>query len=292
MSAFSNPDPLVSIVTPSRNMGRFIRATIDSVLSQTYPRIEYVVIDGASTDDTRDILASYGSQVQWISEPDNGQAAAINRGFARTQGEIFAFLNADDTYLPDAVATAVAAFHQHPKAAVVYGEADHVDENGNRIEAYPTGSTNELAERCSICQPATFIRREAFPGVSVNRHYALDYELWLKLIGRGEFVRLPQLLARSRMHRDNKTLGDRGKALRETIDVMREHFGYAGFEPVYAYANWLVDGKDQFFEKSGPSFAKFQRTFREGLAINPDQRFRWTRECFAEAAAFLKRRLS
>jgi Glycosyltransferases, probably involved in cell wall biogenesis len=111
--------PLVSIVTPSYNQGRFIRRTIESVLSQSYPFIEYVVVDGRSTDETVDILKSYGSRLKWISEEDRGQTHAINKGMDMVSGEILAYLNSDDVLAPDAVAKAVRYFDQHPTCSMI-----------------------------------------------------------------------------------------------------------------------------------------------------------------------------
>src|SRR5687768_1254630 len=129
--------PLVSIVTPCLNMGRFLEETIRSVLDQDYSRIEYLVMDGGSTDQTLEILERYRDRLRFMSSPDAGQAAAINRGFDLTSGEIFAFLNADDTYLPGAVAAAVQGFLRHPQAGVIYGDAWHVAGDGSRLAAYP-----------------------------------------------------------------------------------------------------------------------------------------------------------
>ncbi len=108
------PEPLVSIVTPSLNQGRFIRAAIDSVLSQRYPRLEYLVMDGGSTDGTLDVLRSYGERLTWASESDAGQADAIANGFERCRGEVLGWLNADDVLAPDAVEHAVREFERSP----------------------------------------------------------------------------------------------------------------------------------------------------------------------------------
>ena len=133
--------PLVSIVTPTYNMGRFLGETIESVMAQDYPNIEYLVMDGGSTDDTIEILRDYErrypGRFTWISERDGGQSDAINKGFLRCQGEIFTFLNADDTYLPNAVRQAVDAFQEHPQAAVVYGDAWYTNEQNAIIRRFP-----------------------------------------------------------------------------------------------------------------------------------------------------------
>ena len=274
-----NPEPLVSIVTPSYNMGRFIRETIESVLCQDYERIEYLVVDGGSTDDTLDILRSYGERFRWISEPDRGQADAINKGFRMTAGEIFTFLNADDTYEPGAVCAAVRQFAANPGAAAIYGEANYVAEDGRVLSRYPVEDPELLDRYCCICQPASFVRRDSFPGVDAGLHYALDYDLWLRMASQDELIRIPCVLANSRMHMDNKTLGRRREVLCEAIQVVKRNTGYAGFEPVYGYACYLLDRKDQFFETVKPSAGKFALTWLAGLRHNPGQPIRWTREC-------------
>ena len=111
--------PLVSIVTPSLNQGRFIEDTIRSVLGQDYPRIEYLVVDGGSTDETLDVLARHDRALRWLSRPERGQAAAVNKGLRMATGEILGWLNSDDVYEPSAVSTAVAYLREHPEAALV-----------------------------------------------------------------------------------------------------------------------------------------------------------------------------
>ena len=123
--------PLVSIVTPSFNQARFLRETIESVLNQNYPRIEYIVVDGGSNDGSQEILASYGESISsWMSEPDSGQTDALNKGFSMARGEIFAWLNSDDTYLPNAVSAAVQYLQDHPEIGMMYGKAFYMDEDG------------------------------------------------------------------------------------------------------------------------------------------------------------------
>ncbi|HLA97025.1 MAG TPA: glycosyltransferase family 2 protein, partial [Anaerolineales bacterium] len=135
--------PLVSIVTPSFNQGRFLEETIQSVLAQDYPRIEYLIVDGGSTDGSLEIIRRYADRLGWwVSEPDRGQTEALNKGFARARGEIFAWLNSDDTYLPQAVSEAVAYLQAHPEAGMVYGDANLVDEHGRVIGKFPARQTD------------------------------------------------------------------------------------------------------------------------------------------------------
>src|SRR5579862_2145504 len=123
-------NPLVTIVTPSFNQGPFIRATIESVLSQNYEPIEYIIMDGGSTDETPSVVKDYSSRLTWISERDRGQSHAINKGFQRANGSIVSWINSDDWILPGAVASAVAGFAAHPSAGAVYGEGYLLDRAG------------------------------------------------------------------------------------------------------------------------------------------------------------------
>jgi len=183
--------PLVSIITPSLNQGRFIRGTIESVLSQDFPRLEYIVMDGGSTDDTLEILRSYSGRLIWNSAPDLGQAGAVNTGFRLAKGEILGWLNSDDTYHPGAVKAAVEHLATHPDTAVVYGEAYYIDEKNAVIGTYPTEdfSLDRMAEACLICQPTAFIRRAALNAVglldSTPRH-RMDYDFWIRLSKSGD----------------------------------------------------------------------------------------------------------
>src|SRR5258706_10017309 len=132
--------PLVSVITPCLNAARFIERTIDSVLTQDYPHVEYIVMDGGSTDETVAILERYGARVRYSSSPDKGASDAINRGFLESRGSIFAWLNADDIYLPGAITAAVRCLRSVPEAVVAYGEGVWIDESGCELGAYPTVS--------------------------------------------------------------------------------------------------------------------------------------------------------
>jgi len=181
--------PLVSIVTPSYNQGRFIRETIESVLSQDYPHTEYMVIDGGSTDTTVAVLRGYGQRFFWTSEPDRGQAHAVNKGWMMARGEVWGWLNSDDLYLPGAVGNAVDYLVSHPDVGMVYGEAYHVSEEGIIIERYPTEpfDASRLGDTCYICQPTVFIRRTVVEDVGFldeSLNYCIDYDLWIRIAKR------------------------------------------------------------------------------------------------------------
>jgi glycosyltransferase involved in cell wall biosynthesis len=224
--------PLVSIVTPSLDQGRFIRATIESVLGQTYPNIEYIVVDGGSTDDTLDILREYGDRISWSSGPDSGQTSAINKGLRAAKGQIVGYLNSDDVLLPDAIETLVGYLHAHPECALVYGDADLIDESGAVTGSYPTAdySFERLMENCCISQPAAYWRAEIAKTVGPfdeGLHYAMDYEYWLRVDRSGFAIQhLAKTVAQAREHENMKTLTARPAIYREIISVSRRTGGY------------------------------------------------------------------
>ena len=222
--------PLVSIVTPSLNQADFIEAAIESVLAQDYPNIEYLVVDGGSTDGTLDILRRYGERVRWISEPDAGQADAINKGVRLTQGEILAWMNADDQYAPQAVSRAIAELQAHPQAALVYGHAEFTDQAGRVIapcvRVEPFDLYRLLNSLDYIVQPTTFFRRDAFlavGGLDSSLRYCLDYDLWIKLALRYPVRYLPELLARVRVYPATKTASGGLERLNEIERMVRRY---------------------------------------------------------------------
>jgi glycosyltransferase involved in cell wall biosynthesis len=213
---------LVSIVTPSLNQGRFLRRTIESVLGQSYPHIEYLIMDGGSSDDSVAILQSYGDRLKWISEPDRGQAHAINKGFARAKGDLRAYLNSDDVLAPGAVAKVVAYFLSRPDWDLLYGRARYLDAEGRIIGSYPTApyTFRRLLEDNCLCQPAVFWRArlaERIGPFDERLHYCMDYDYWLRAAQAGMHLEhVEDLLAYSRLHPAAKTL-----ACREQMHIER-----------------------------------------------------------------------
>src|ERR1039458_5613191 len=205
------PEPLVSIVTPSYNQGGFIRATIESVLAQTYPHVEYLVVVGGSTDATASILGEFGDSISWVSEPDRGQSHAINKGFQRARGEIVSWLNSDDLLAPHAAALAVAAFAERPDAGFVYGDAYTIDESGyvdGRIES-PDPDPWRLANTYDyVPQPGSFFRRSALGAVGwidESLHWTMDWDIFMRLSLAFESVHIPAIMAYARIHDAAKT---------------------------------------------------------------------------------------
>lgn|SRR3989442_347304 len=223
--------PLVTVVTPSYNQGRFIRETIESVLSQDYPHIEYMVIDGGSTDETLSILNSYEHRFFWVSEPDRGQAHAINKGWQRAKGDVLAWLNSDDIYLPGAIAKAVDYLIRNQQVGMVYGDAYYVAEDGRVIKPYPTEpfDANRLVDTCTICQPAAFIRRAVIDDIGYlddSLNLCIDYDLWIRISRNYSLGHLSEYLAKSRLHAECKTVKQRVAAYKEALEMLYRHYGF------------------------------------------------------------------
>ena len=268
--------PIIGIVTPTYNMANFLEESIQSVLSQGYDKLDYVVMDGGSRDGTVEILRKYEHRLRWVSERDGGQAAAINKGWHTTHGEIFAYLNADDTYLPGALTAVAKHFRANPKAGLIYGEAYHVDVGGKIIDRYPTRpfSYDALAEQCIICQPAAFLSRDAYVQagmINSSMHFALDYDLWFRVAKMYAVQKVDEYLATSRMHMDNKTLANRRRVFQEVLGAVKTHYGYVPQEWVHGYACYLLDRKDQFFDRSKPSIPSHLLSLVLGMWHNPRQ---------------------
>jgi glycosyltransferase involved in cell wall biosynthesis len=225
-----NDHPLVSIVTPSFNKGPYIEETILSVRNQTYPYIEHIVIDGGSTDETLSILEKYSGDITWISERDNGQSDAINKGWARAHGEIIAYLNADDTYTPDAVAIAVTYLNDHPDVSLVYGDGILTDEKGKFISTYHAGefSLKDLIYcRDNILQPALFLRRTVYDRIGeidTTLHLAMDLDYWIRAGLLFRISYLPTPLAMAKIYADAKSFALMHKYVSDYEHILEKVF--------------------------------------------------------------------
>ena len=231
---------LVSIITPSFNQAKYIERTINSVLSQDYKDIEYIVIDGGSTDDTLEIIEKYADKLSyWVSEKDFGQTDAINKGFSKAKGDIIAWINSDDTYMPGAVAQAVAYLEANPEVGLVYGDANFIDENDNVIGKFPARQTDYKRLRqgyVHVTQQAAFFRKDVWDKVGPldpSFYFAMDYDLWVRIAAIAPVVYLPRLWANFRLHSDAKTISADDRCWPEMLRVHRRNGG-SWFSIIYA----------------------------------------------------------
>jgi glycosyltransferase involved in cell wall biosynthesis len=204
---------LLSIVTPSFNQGRYIEETIRSVLSQDYPHVEYLIVDGGSTDSTLDTIKKYQHQLAWwVSEKDQGQTDAINKGFARAQGDVLAWINSDDTFEPGAFTAAMTYLKDHPSVGMVYGDCNYLDESGAVIGKFHAAQTSYRLLRqgyTHIPQQTMFFRAELWRQVGPldpSFYFAMDYDLWTRIAARAPIQYISQTWANFRLHTAGKTV--------------------------------------------------------------------------------------
>lgn len=258
----------VSIISPTFNHARHLPEAIRSVLNQDYSPLEYWVIDGRSTDQTQSILQSYAGRLQWISEPDRGQADALVKGFARSKGDILGWLNADDRYRPGAIAAATEFFASHPQVMLLYGDARFVDSAGRdlgpcaQVELFDYRRLLTVSD--FIVQPAAFFRRSAYEavgGLDANLSWSMDYDLWLKIARRFPVAYIPKVFADYRWDGDNKTATGGMKRLQEVEQVIGRQ-GETGLPAFFALeaagmrAGQLMDAARKGLYSQAFTFAK------------------------------------
>lgn len=269
--------PRVSIVTPSFQQAQYLEQTIRSVLGQGYPDLEYIIVDGGSTDESVEIIKRYASRLAWwVSQPDKGQSDAISKGFARATGDIVAWLNSDDMYAPGALQTAAAVMQRYPDVGLVYGDAVSINQYGRPLNdmAFPKMSLADLAAFEIICQPAVFIRRSVLAQVGpVNPEYRylMDHELWLRIALKAPIRHIEkQVLAFARQHPAAKNVAQAAGFGAEALRIlawMRTQPDYSGLFRRQAArmeagaerfnARYLLDGG-----LAWPAFRSYLRSIR------------------------------
>jgi glycosyltransferase involved in cell wall biosynthesis len=221
----SNDIPLVSIITPSFNQGEFIEETILSVLNQDYENIEYIIIDGGSTDNTLEILERYSNKIDyWISEPDKGQSEAINKGFSIAKGEILNWLCSDDKLEKHAISKVVQVFKKNRDIEVVHGKSVTILPTGKQLlnEGHSDGFPFNYLSGMAFPQPSAFFRSSSydeFGPINEKYHYAMDYDLYVKIALTKEFYYLDEVLSYYRLHETSKTTTSKSKFLDEILVI-------------------------------------------------------------------------
>ena len=225
--------PKISVVTPSLNQGRFLEECITSVIKQDYPDFEYIIIDGGSTDNSLDIIAEYRQDLAYsVSEPDNGQSSAISKGFKKATGELVAWLNSDDYYLPGAFRKVAEAYGRNPEASFYFGNGLRVDSKGlKKSRFFETETVNFNRDALLYClnyilQPATFINASWLKKIDFldeDLHYGMDTDLWLRLSREKMPAFVPETLAASREYGDTKTSIGSFERIEELRQIAARH---------------------------------------------------------------------
>jgi glycosyltransferase involved in cell wall biosynthesis len=247
--------PLVSIITPAYNRASYLDETIQSVLGQNYPFIEYIVLDDGSTDNTREVLEKYTGRIIWESHPNMGETRTVNKGWSMAKGEIVAVVNSDDPLLPGAVSTAVAFMQSHPDILVAYPDWDFIGPDSKvtgHIQVQEYDYLYMVRHHFCTPGPGAFIRHKAFELTEMRDpefRYVADFEYWLRLGLYGKFARIPKTLATFRVHPDSASVSAKGKAMaNEHIRLVRGIYSRPDLPPevhrvraeAFSWAHWVA----------------------------------------------------
>lgn len=242
----------ITVITPSLNQGHFIEQTIQSVLSQNYPDLEYIIIDGGSTDNTPDIIQKYKNKITYISEKDNGQTEAINKGLRMSSGDIITYLNSDDLYLPDTLTHINSFFKLNPYAKWVTGDYIIIDEKNKKIQSFvvtykrllrfiPTFTM--LSFTNFVVQSSTFCRREVIDETGffdVSLHYAMDYDYWLRIIKQYPLYVINKPLSAFRIHKSSKSSCKYQMQFKEDLYISTKHSNNKLIHVMHKIHNHLI----------------------------------------------------
>jgi glycosyltransferase involved in cell wall biosynthesis len=274
-----NETPLISIITPSYNQAQYLEKTLRSVLEQDYPNIEYIVVDGNSDDGSQEIIDRYAERLAWsVSEPDRGQADAVNKGLARATGKYIGWLNSDDLYLPGAVRQAVDLLEANPQVGFVYGDVQAIDEHGavTNIMRYADWNLEDLMGFHIIGQPGVFIRKETLDRagkLDLSFHYLLDHQLWLRLGLEAGMRYSGAQWAAARFHASAKNVAQADAFGSEAYRLAEWIASEPRFAALYARLWRKVQAgacrmDARYLLDSGKSSAAL-RTYMRGLKLNP-----------------------
>lgn len=278
-------EPLVSIVTPSFNQKKYLVDAMESVLGQDYPAIEYIVIDGGSTDGSREVIQAYGHRLAyWISEPDAGQADAINKGFERAKGQIVAWLNSDDVLLPGAVSGAVQAFRENPSIGLVYANGLMVDSRLRLLDRhyYRALDIVDLLSFEIILQPGSFMRKQALLDVGyLNSEYnlILDHEQWVRIASRYPLFHVDRFWSLERTHLEAKTIALASEFVTEAENLIQWAAESPGLSQIVKdHKNRIYAGLNVFAARRLIDAGEYQNAFKrlmQAVTLHPSTVLRY-----------------